>query len=132
MLFLNSRIRREDISDGVAHTFFLGEKRADPHDLGWMSGTRATLRNTGLRPNDPASDPVSNAFEPSLAGKEGDALQMALLYVGGFASQHSGGLHMGFGDGSAQFMADTIDPILWQHLANRADGNLANSPASTP
>ena len=40
VLFLNSRIRREDISDGVAHTFFLGEKRADPHDLGWMSGTR--------------------------------------------------------------------------------------------
>lgn len=130
VLFLNSRIRREDITDGVAHTFFLGEKRIDTRDLGWMSGTRATLRNTGLRPNDPASDPVSRQFEPSIDGKEGDALQSALLYVGGFASQHSGGLHMGFGDASAQFLSDTIDPILWRRLANRADGNLVNVPVA--
>jgi prepilin-type N-terminal cleavage/methylation domain-containing protein len=47
VFFLNSRTRYDDISDGASHTLFIGEKGADPFDLGWMSGTRATLRNLG-------------------------------------------------------------------------------------
>lgn len=47
VLFLNSRVRFDDISDGVTHTLFVGEKFIDPTELGWSSGTRATLRNMG-------------------------------------------------------------------------------------
>lgn len=47
VLFLNSRVRFDDISDGVTHTLFVGEKLIDPSELGWSSGTRATLRNMG-------------------------------------------------------------------------------------
>ena len=47
VFFLNSRVRYLDVSDGAAQTLFLGEKLVDPGDLGWISGTRATLRNTG-------------------------------------------------------------------------------------
>jgi hypothetical protein len=52
VFFLNSRLTHDDITDGAAHTLFVGEKRFfDNIDLGWMSGTRATLRNTGTPPN---------------------------------------------------------------------------------
>ena len=47
MFFLNSRLRIDDVADGLTHTLFLGEKMPDGWDLHWMSGTRATLRNTG-------------------------------------------------------------------------------------
>jgi prepilin-type N-terminal cleavage/methylation domain-containing protein/prepilin-type processing-associated H-X9-DG protein len=47
VLFLNSRVTYADIADGSSYTIFLGEKLIDSNDLGWMSGTRATLRNTG-------------------------------------------------------------------------------------
>ena len=47
VLFLNSRISERDVTDGVEHTIYLGEKRVDEADLGWMSGSRATLRNAG-------------------------------------------------------------------------------------
>jgi prepilin-type N-terminal cleavage/methylation domain-containing protein/prepilin-type processing-associated H-X9-DG protein len=47
VFFLNSRIGYEDIGDGASQTMFLGEKHTLEGDLGWMSGTRATLRNTG-------------------------------------------------------------------------------------
>jgi prepilin-type N-terminal cleavage/methylation domain-containing protein/prepilin-type processing-associated H-X9-DG protein len=47
VLFLNSRITRDDIKDGTAYTLFLGEKLVDNFDLGWISGTSSTLRNTG-------------------------------------------------------------------------------------
>ncbi len=47
VLFLNSHVRFEDISDGISHTVFVGEKWEDVTELGWSSGTRATLRNMG-------------------------------------------------------------------------------------
>jgi prepilin-type N-terminal cleavage/methylation domain-containing protein/prepilin-type processing-associated H-X9-DG protein len=47
VFFLNSRVRYQDVSDGSSQTFFIGEKLATAGDLGWMSGTRAILRNTG-------------------------------------------------------------------------------------
>ena len=47
VFFLNSAVRYTDISDGASQTLFLGEKLVLSGDLGWMSGTRSTLRNTG-------------------------------------------------------------------------------------
>jgi prepilin-type N-terminal cleavage/methylation domain-containing protein/prepilin-type processing-associated H-X9-DG protein len=47
VFFLNSRLRADEIVDGTGQTIFLGEKLTVVGDLGWMSGTRATLRNTG-------------------------------------------------------------------------------------
>jgi len=54
VFFLNSRVRYLDVSDGTSQTVFLGEKMSTAGDLGWMSGTRATLRNTGT--------PINTAF----------------------------------------------------------------------
>ncbi|MBC8873867.1 MAG: DUF1559 domain-containing protein [Planctomycetes bacterium] len=51
VFFLNSRITYDDITDGSAYTLFVGEKLIEQGDLGWMSGTSATLRNTGVPPN---------------------------------------------------------------------------------
>jgi prepilin-type N-terminal cleavage/methylation domain-containing protein len=47
VFLLNKTFTRRDISDGLGYTLFLGEKLPDNWELGWMSGTRATLRNTG-------------------------------------------------------------------------------------
>ena len=47
VFFLNSQVTRDDLKDGAAHTLFVGEKGSDDTDLGWLSGTPATLRNTG-------------------------------------------------------------------------------------
>ena len=59
--YLNSRVRVVDVVDGLSQTIFVGEV-AVPSPLGWMSGTRATLRNTGhpdqrCRSFDPRADP---------------------------------------------------------------------------
>jgi prepilin-type processing-associated H-X9-DG protein len=112
VLFLNSRIARRDVTDGPAHTIYVGEKRVEPDDLGWMSGTRATLRNTGT--------PINGA-PPTAAAGEAVVTDLA---VGGFASCHAGGAHFLFGDGAVRFLSSEIDQTVLQHLGHRADGEL--------
>jgi len=111
VLFLNSRIAPRDVTDGPAHTIYLGEKRWEQDDLGWMSGTRATLRNTGTPINQP---------RPGFPGA-------ADLAVGGFGSAHAGGAHFLFGDGAVRFLSVQVDMGLYQQYGHRADGKLITS-----
>lgn len=52
VFFLNSRVARSDVTDGLSHTIFVGEKLTAEDDLGWLSGTPSSLRNTGAPLND--------------------------------------------------------------------------------
>ncbi|MEX2358400.1 MAG: DUF1559 domain-containing protein [Pirellulaceae bacterium] len=75
VFFLNSRTKSREVSDGLAHTMFISERKAtdSQQELGWLSGTRDTLRNTGQRLNSDdailvpgfGNDPV---FQQMLAG----------------------------------------------------------------
>lgn len=121
VFFLNSAIRYENISDGSAHTLFLGEKLPDPpNDLGWMSGTRWTLRNTGLGLNVESRERSRRWY----AGMPADAQPASTVVVGGFDSHHPGGVNFAFGDGSVRFLGETLSQETLQQLANRADGKL--------
>jgi prepilin-type N-terminal cleavage/methylation domain-containing protein/prepilin-type processing-associated H-X9-DG protein len=119
VFFLNSAIHQEDVSDGTSHTIFLGEKICiSDADLGWMSGTRWTLRNTGVDIN---LDTRIRRGE-SVSSAESEALQAVV--VGGFSSRHPGGANFAFGDGSVRFLPQTLDKQLYRQLGHRADGAL--------
>jgi prepilin-type N-terminal cleavage/methylation domain-containing protein/prepilin-type processing-associated H-X9-DG protein len=113
LLFLNSQIRYGEILDGSSYTILLGEIAASEQDLGWASGTRATLRNTGKFP-----DLDRNAW------MSGSVTEKGPLEVGGFASFHTGGAQFVFADGSTRFIAENINPQLFQQFGHRADGQL--------
>jgi prepilin-type processing-associated H-X9-DG protein len=116
LLFLNSKIRYSEIEDGSSKTILLSEALVNPSELGWVSGTRATLRNTGSKPN---SGPTPE-WTPD-APKEKPANSLA---VGGFSGRHPGGINAGFADGSVRFISDEIEPDLLHQLGNRADGQI--------
>jgi prepilin-type N-terminal cleavage/methylation domain-containing protein/prepilin-type processing-associated H-X9-DG protein len=134
--FLNSSVRYEDISDGSAQTIFLSEKLIGGADLGWISGTPATLRNTGGTPNSTGTGFRTNMAAAAQvdAEEDGDAAGGAAggaaagsageLLVGGFSSRHPGGVNCAFGDGSVRFVKSSIAPNVFQCLGNRADGEL--------
>jgi prepilin-type N-terminal cleavage/methylation domain-containing protein/prepilin-type processing-associated H-X9-DG protein len=111
VLFLNSRIRYNQILDGSSNTILLGEKIALANDLGWMSGTRATLRNT-------------EAFTLPKRTRRGVMIEEEVdkKTVGGFGSFHSAGANFVFADGSVRFLSEGIDIELFQNLGNRNDG----------
>ncbi|MFZ1936617.1 MAG: DUF1559 domain-containing protein [Thermoguttaceae bacterium] len=113
VLFLNSHISRNDVTDGLSHTIYVGEKITEPTDLSWMSGTRATLRNTGSPPQWGPSD----SRLPNPAAKND-------LWMGGFSSDHFQICNYLFGDGRTTSLSNSIDMKLLQKLGNRADGKL--------
>ena len=116
VFFLNSGVTYEKVSDGSSQTIFLGEKVSENSDLGWMSGTRSTLRNTGTPVNRTVDRQTRFTAEPDEA--------TAPTAVGGFGSFHPGGAQFAFGDGHVGFIAETIDDATYQQLGNRADGQL--------
>ncbi len=120
VFFLNSKIRYPDISDGTSQTIFIGEKICDLNkDLGWMSGTSSTLRNTGEGVNSSLDRLRSRNIRPA-----DDSEPSGGIIVGGFGSYHPGGAQFAFGDGHIGFLANTIELTTLQQLGHRADGKL--------
>jgi prepilin-type N-terminal cleavage/methylation domain-containing protein/prepilin-type processing-associated H-X9-DG protein len=137
--FLNSRITFDDLSDGAAQTLFIGEKIVEQGDLGWMSGTRATLRNTGLPLNTTGMAGGAIAWPRFQRNSEGNwALtdempepaenqpppRGATLPIGGFAGIHPGGCQFAFGDGRVALLDASIALDVLKQLGHRADGKL--------
>jgi prepilin-type N-terminal cleavage/methylation domain-containing protein len=112
VLYMNSRIRIDDIEDGASNTFLVGEVVHDATELSWASGTRATLRNTGTMVNQ--SLPPFNTVP---------TVPAAPLAVGGFNSRHVGGAHFLLGDGAVRYVSESIQAKTYQNLANRNDGD---------
>jgi prepilin-type N-terminal cleavage/methylation domain-containing protein len=118
VLFLNSSIAYEDVTDGSSNTIFVGEKEIYPDELGWVSGTRATLRNTGTAINSAQGTPFPGGgavAPPDLQKPE---------FVGGFGSQHDGGAQVLLGDGAVRFISENIAGQVLQHLGERNDGEM--------
>lgn len=107
MFLLNRSLARDDVADGLSNTLFVGEKRAFSDDLGWLSGTRATLRNGGL------IDSQGNVISVPSATAVGPA-----------GSMHPGGAMMLFGSGETKFVTTQTDQRVLVQWINRQDGGI--------
>jgi len=105
---LNQPISMDDVSDGLANTAFVSEKLISLDDLGWLSGTRATLRNVG-------GGIQSNLDEFAMEAPE---------TVGSIGSRHPAGVHVLFGSGAIVFHSDQTDQRVLEQLADRRDGEI--------
>jgi hypothetical protein len=120
LLFLNSSIRYSDIYDGSSNTLLLGEMASFVDELGWVSGTRSTLRNTG-------SVEKWRPMREALAEQQGEGPppeQRASTYVGGFGSHHPGIFNGALADGSCRAIREDIDKQVFERLGHRADGEI--------
>ncbi len=117
---LNLAVPMDSVTDGSSSTLFVGEKAMLTDELGWISGTRATLRNAGEKINLNLTA-LRNQF-PLHGNNSGIGVPVTTEYVGGFSSHHTGGAHFMMGDGSIRFMNQNIEQATFCRLANRSDG----------
>lgn len=133
VLYLNSRVRYDEIVDGPGYTILLGEISGSGPTLGWVSGTRSTLRNTGpplvrsvvLAAKFTSQSARDGALETVEALAEEGSWPVDL--TGGFSSFHPGASNFLFCDGSVRLLQTTINKHVYQLLGNRADGEMIGS-----
>lgn len=115
LLFLNSSISFQKIRDGASNTLLVGEKiiLPDTFEMGWMSGTRSTLRNTGV-PINGGWDKI--VVKSTVAPKPPDDTSTS-----GFSSRHTGGAQFLAADGSVRFLSENINPRILSLLGSRED-----------
>ena len=114
--FLRSTIRTGDISDGLTHTYLVGEKHvnrdhyADALDPGYdqnpYTGVDLDLNRWTHIP--PQPDSVASNSRA-------------------FGSAHAAGFHMALCDGSVRFISFSTDANLHRQLGNRRDGRSTGS-----
>ena len=121
LLFLNSSIGYRQIRDGASNTMLIGEKInvKGTVELGWVSGTRSSLRNTGV--------PINNGWDlggPAARNTSGPKTPLPApsdTATSGFSSYHTGGCQCLLADGSVRFISQNIDPKIYSYLGQRED-----------
>jgi prepilin-type processing-associated H-X9-DG protein len=110
-VFAASRgLRLDQIHDGAAQTFALGERATQTASRGagiWMRSTNAAR-------NGPDATAVAGICHET--ARLNDPLHPAA-----FGSSHASGAHFLFADGKVRFIHEMIDPALYASLADRGD-----------
>lgn len=111
-----TRISFNQITDGSSNTIVLGEKRLVPSeyqtgawhdDKGWSGG----WDTDGLRSTECEIGPDEESNDGPVVGYR-------------FGSAHAAGMNAGFADGSTHFLNYEIDPLVFNRLGHRSDGDV--------
>jgi prepilin-type N-terminal cleavage/methylation domain-containing protein len=136
VLYLNSSIRYQQITDGSSHTIFVGEKDTQAALVGlgapmepevptcWASGTNVTLRATsGINGSSQFArmQVAPGQPQPPLGPEDESPLDS------GFSSFHAGGAFFLFGDGSVHFLSENTSPATFAKMGDRSDGELPDA-----
>ncbi|HJZ58675.1 MAG TPA: DUF1559 domain-containing protein [Gemmataceae bacterium] len=127
LMFQNSSVRLEQVTDGTSNTLAVGECMWDGTPVGTAGDVnkRAAIwvGMTGLRPAPGATanslwiSDVMWWMDHTAATVNGTAPQA-------FSSRHPGGVYFGFGDGSVRFYRNGGNPDSLRWLAGRNDGKV--------
>ncbi|MEX1041769.1 MAG: DUF1559 domain-containing protein [Pirellulaceae bacterium] len=129
-LFLGSEMGLKDQKDGTSNVFLVGEQSAETHGsnanysgdqagtaIPWAAGSRADASH-GMHANlAGAQFPINSHLDQAAA----DVHRWGVM-TRTFHSDHPGGCHFLMGDGSTQFVPETINLNVYRTLGIRNDG----------
>jgi prepilin-type N-terminal cleavage/methylation domain-containing protein/prepilin-type processing-associated H-X9-DG protein len=134
IMYPGSQTKLSMITDGLSNTLIVGERLDAYWD--WMAGATKVgdpfteiCSEAGKNVRYPINaDPWTYGFYKGDSTAPAGASKTALLNDLRFASEHGGGAHFGYADGSVHFLDEEIDFDAYQSLATCA----GEEPTSTP
>lgn len=134
-----SKVRLSQISDGLSHTYLIGEKYVSATDYGGEVVQGGTLERGDNLPmyvghdfdvlrwgaRNPTDLNTVLAPQPDF---EDNTASNAAGYTENFGSNHPAGINMLFCDGSVQLITYDIAPALHMNRSDRADARVDDQP----
>ena len=107
-----------DLTDGTSVTLLVAEKRLNLQDLGKPQADDNEGYTAGWD-----EDTVRSTAKPPAADFRGTGWDKERR----FGSSHPAGINAVFADGSVRSVKFTVDPVVFRHLGERADGAVVNA-----
>jgi len=104
-------VKFRSVSDGLSKTYMMGETLADDSNRNCVFCLNTPLAGTQTPLNTP--------------GNYKDGIPNAYYLFNSFKSAHPAGANMAMGDGSVQFVQDTIDYLVWSQTGTTAGADFA-------
>jgi len=121
----NRRLRIADISDGLSHTLFVGERATNMSSSTWTGAVTSGVVPAQRYPD--SADQLANAEgAPALVLAHGSREHLPnnplVFDADATSSYHMAGVNFLFGDGSVQSISNTLDGTIYEALLTRAGG----------
>jgi len=121
ILHRNSSYGMKDVLDGTSNTFIMGEISSKPNP-GWGNSYRAWIQGANTDQPGVANYACKNIRHPiGPSGYNGNNPGRLFSDVR-FGSNHTGGAHFLFADGSVRFVSENIDFQTYQAAATKDEG----------
>ncbi|TWU00268.1 Type II secretion system protein G precursor [Botrimarina colliarenosi] len=104
-------VKFSKVKDGLSKTYMLGETLADDSNRNCVFCLNTPLAGTQTPINTP--------------GNYKDGIPNAYYLFNSFKSEHPSGANMAMGDGSVQFVQDTIDYLVWSQTGTTAGSDFS-------
>ena len=133
VLFAVSKVRIADIRDGTTNTAMVSElilsPDTDSHDIRGRYHNPAhggVNFSTRLPPNNMVPDRLNWCANNPVP--QAPCIWIETDMFVSVRSYHPGGVNMALADGSARFISDAIDPVLFQGMGSRNGGEVVTIP----
>ncbi len=121
--YRNSRVRVQDVTDGLSHTIYLGEHSSSLSDKTWVGVVPGGFTHPLITSpeNGPDAGGTLVLVHAGPSGGELDITGLPIIHpinfptfhVGQMFADHPSGGNVALGDGSVRFVTDDVDLILW-------------------